>query len=287
MKYGLPVSSPAVTGKAMQATTIKSADGLPIAVQEWGNPRGPEILFIHGFNQCHLSWARQFNDAALAEKFRMVTFDLRGHGSSGKPVNREAYLADKLWADDVAAVIETTGLKKPVLAGWSYGGRIISDYLRSYGESRIAAINYVGARTITKSSMFGPGRVHFAKMISDDLATNIEGTRGFLRACFEKQPSVEDFETILAFNMVIPAAVRRAILERGTDDGAMLKTITRPVLVTHGQADQVLLVTMGEFAQSEIKNAKLSLYDGVGHSTFWEDAPRFNRELAELVQMTV
>jgi pimeloyl-ACP methyl ester carboxylesterase len=44
---------------------------------------------------------------------------------------------------------------------------------------------------------------------------------------------------------------------------------------------------MGEFAQSEIKNAKLSLYDGVGHSTFWEDAPRFNRELAELVQMTV
>ncbi len=268
----------------LSATTVKSADGLPIAVQEWGNPNGREILFIHGFNQAHLSWSRQFTDPALASEFRMVTFDLRGHGASGKPINRDAYIENKLWADDVAAVIETTGLRQPVLVGWSYGGRIISDYLRYHGGSRLAGINYVGARTVNNNTMFGPGRVHFAKMISEDLAANIEGTRGFLRACFEKQPSAEDFETILAFNMVVPAAVRRFILDRGTDDGAMLKTITCPVLVTHGRADQVLLVTMGEFAKTEIKNAKLSIFDGVGHSTFWEDAPRFNRELAELVR---
>jgi pimeloyl-ACP methyl ester carboxylesterase len=268
----------------MQHTTITSADRLPIAVQEWGNPKGREILFIHGFNQSHLSWARQFNDPALASEFRMVTYDLRGHGSSGKPINREAYIADKLWADDVAAVMETTGLKKPVLVGWSYGGRIISDYLRNHGASRVGGINYVGARTTNNGSMFGPGRVHFAKMISEDLATNIEGTRGFLRACFEKQPSSDDFEIMLAFNMIVPAAARRFILDRGTDDGAVLKTIECPVLITHGRADQVLLFTMGEFTKSEIKNAKLSLYDGIGHSTFWEDAPRFNRELAEFVR---
>ncbi|MGZ3411387.1 MAG: alpha/beta fold hydrolase, partial [Xanthobacteraceae bacterium] len=130
----------------MQHTTIKSPDGLQIAVQEWGNPQGREILFIHGFNQCHLSWSRQFRDPALAEKFRMVTFDLRGHGSSGKPVNRDAYLADKLWGDDVATVIETTGLKGPVVVGWSYGGRVISDYLRNHGTAGVAAINYVGGR---------------------------------------------------------------------------------------------------------------------------------------------
>jgi len=270
----------------LNATIVKSAEGTPIAVQEWGNPKGREILFIHGFNQSHLSWSRQFSDPALAREFRMVTYDLRGHGASGKPLDREAYIADKLWADDLAAVIETAGLKKPILVGWSYGGRIISDYLRHHGGSRIAGINYVGARTVNNGSMFGPGRVHFAKMISENLATNIEGTHGFLRVCFEKQPDNEDFETMLAFNMVVPAAVRRFILDRGTDDGAILKTIECPVLVTHGRADQVLLVTMGEFAKSEIKNATLSLYDGVGHSTFWEDAPRFNRELAEFVRGT-
>ena len=244
----------------MEPTTVKSADGLSIAVQEWGNPKGREILFIHGFNQSYLSWSRQFSDPALAREFRMVTFDLRGHGSSGKPINREAYISDKLWADDVATVIETTGLKKPVLVGWSYGGRIISDYLRSHGGNRLAGINYVGARTTNNNAMFGPGRVHFAKLTSDDLATNIEGTRGFLRACFAKQPTPDDFEIMLAFNMVVPAAIRRFILERGTDDGAILKTITCPVLVTHGRDDQVLLGEHGRIrAQRDQERQTLDL----------------------------
>ena len=39
--------------------TVKTPDGLTISAQEWGNPAGPEILFIHGFSQSHLSWMRQ------------------------------------------------------------------------------------------------------------------------------------------------------------------------------------------------------------------------------------
>ncbi len=165
----------------MEPTTIKSADGISIAVQEWGNPKGREILFIHGFNQSHLSWQRQVIDPALAGEFRMVTFDLRGHGSSGKPINRDAYIADKLWADDVAAVIETHRAQK------ARTGRLVLRRPHHFGlfaqpwRCRLAGINYVGARTVNNSTMFGPGRVHFAKMISEDLATNIEGTRGFLR----------------------------------------------------------------------------------------------------------
>ena len=38
--------------------TVKTPDGLSISAQEWGNPAGPEILFIHGFSQSHLSWMR-------------------------------------------------------------------------------------------------------------------------------------------------------------------------------------------------------------------------------------
>ncbi|MGZ5829212.1 MAG: alpha/beta fold hydrolase [Xanthobacteraceae bacterium] len=268
----------------MQHTTIKSPDGLQIAVQEWGNPQGREILFIHGFNQCHLSWSRQFRDPALAEKFRMVTFDLRGHGSSGKPVNRDAYLADKLWGDDVATVIETTGLKGPVVVGWSYGGRVISDYLRNHGTAGVAAINYVGGRASSSGALFGPGRLHISGMTSPDLVTNIRSTRAFLRACFERQPDEEDFEIMLAFNMVVPAALRGYMMARETDDGAVLKKLTCPVLVTHGRSDQVILPAMAEFTHASIKGSKLSLYDGVGHSPFWEDAERFNRELAEFIQ---
>lgn len=267
----------------MPSIHVTSADGLSLAAQQWGNPHGREILFIHGFNQCHLSWMRQVSDPALAQAFRMVTFDLRGHGSSGKPVGNERYAHDKLWADDLAAVMQATGLKRPVLVGWSYGGRVIADYLRHYGTAAVAGLNYVAARSAAVPTMFGIGRSHYPAMQSDDLAENIAGTRAFLRACFERQPSEDDFETMLAFNMVVPVHARAGILARPPDTPEALSRIDRPMLVTHGKADQVLLVTMGEFTAATVRGATLSLYDGVGHSPFWEDTARFNRELAAFV----
>jgi pimeloyl-ACP methyl ester carboxylesterase len=174
-------------------------------------------------------------------------------------------------------------LRNPVLVGWSYGGRVISDYLRHHGTDSIAAINYVSARVSNNAVLFGPGRAHMASMTSEDLATSIAGTRGFLRACFEIQPDQSDFEIMLAFNMVVPAAVRGHLLARTPDDGAVLKDIACPVLITHGHRDQIILPTMAEFCSTSINGSAVSLYEGVGHSPFWEDAPRFNRELGEFV----
>ena len=66
--------------------TVTTPDGLTIAAQEWGNPNGPGIVFIHGFSQSSLSWMRQTN-SDLAKEFHIVTYDLRGHGNSDKPLD--------------------------------------------------------------------------------------------------------------------------------------------------------------------------------------------------------
>ncbi|HWM46300.1 MAG TPA: alpha/beta hydrolase [Xanthobacteraceae bacterium] len=270
----------------MQAINVTTPDGLSLAAQAWGNPQGREILFIHGFNQAHLAWLRQVGDPDLAQAFRMVTFDLRGHGASDKPADKERYAADVLWGDDVAAVMDATGLVRPVIVAWSYGGRVLADYLRTHGAGRIAGINYVSARTVADPAMFGPGRQNYPNMQSDDLAANIAGTRGFVRACFARPPAQDDFEVMLAFNMVVPPHVRSHVLGRPQDTPEVLARIACPVLVTHGTADPVLLASMGEYTASRIKDAKLSLYEGVGHTPFWEDTARFNRELAAFVSAT-
>src|SRR5271163_3866495 len=75
---------------------VTTPDGLAISAQEWGNPAGPEILFIHGFSQSHLSWMRQVN-SDLAKEFRIVTYDLRGHGNSDKPLDPASYRNSKAW----------------------------------------------------------------------------------------------------------------------------------------------------------------------------------------------
>ncbi len=200
-------SAQPAASRPYKAHSIRSADGVTLAAQEWGNPSGPEIVFIHGFNQSHLSWARQVK-SDLAKEFRLITFDLRGHGNSDKPLVPEAYRESKRWADDVDAIIKQTGLRKPVLVGWSYGGRVINDYLMHYGDGGIAGIDYVAATTTAKPGVLGEAVKLIPLMASDDLATNIEATRKFLVACFKIQPSADDMATALAYNMIVPARVR-------------------------------------------------------------------------------
>jgi len=266
----------------MKSFSVAAPDGVVLAAQEWGNPRGAEIVLIHGFNQSHLSWLQQVNDPALAADFRMITFDLRGHGASDKPTARERY-AHQNWGDDLAAVMRAAELRRPVVVGWSFAGNVISDYVRSFGTSGVAGINFVAASAKADPAFFGPGRNNFPGMFSDDLATNIDSTRGFLRACFARQPEEDAFEIMLAFNMVVPPRVRAAVAARPPNPGDALARIECPVLVTHGVEDQILLVGLSKFTASAVPGAKLSLYEGVGHAPFWEDAPRFNRELAQFI----
>ena len=183
--------------------SVKTPDGLTISAQEWGNPYGPEILFIHGFSQSHLSWMRQVN-SDLAKEFRIMTYDLRGHGNSDKPDDKARYHDNKAWGDEVKAVMDAAGLKRPVLVGWSYAGRVISDYVTTHGADKLAGINFVDASIKAVPEFVGDNLKNLPFMASEDLATNIAATRDFVRGCFEKQPTAEDFEIMLAFNMMVP-----------------------------------------------------------------------------------
>ncbi len=263
---------------------IRSDDGLILAGYESGNPHGREILFIHGFSQCSLAWGKQFSSKALASEFRLVAFDIRGHGASEKPTDLSVYADDALFAGDVHGVIEAFNLKRPVLVGWSYAGRIVSDYVSAHGTKRIAGINYVCARTKNDAAYDGPGTDLLAGMIDNDLTTNIRATRGFIRACYEEQPSQEEFETALAYNMLVPPGIRRAHLSRSASDGNILSKLDVPVLVTQGSEDKLVLKGLGEFTAAVVPNARLSMYEAIGHSPFVEDTPRFNRELMEFVR---
>ena len=69
---------------------IFGGGGLKLHAREWGNPGGPALLFIHGWSQSDLCWLNQVR-GDLAGTFRIVTFDLRGHGLSEKPSGPEQY----------------------------------------------------------------------------------------------------------------------------------------------------------------------------------------------------
>jgi non-heme chloroperoxidase len=79
----------------------------------------------------------------------MVCIDLRGHGLSDKPMDPGAYWDVKLWAEDVRAVITELGLDRPILNAVGYGGIVLCDYLRCYGDADLAGVHFAGG-TVTK-----------------------------------------------------------------------------------------------------------------------------------------
>ena len=69
--------------RAWQLTTVEGAGGAPPNVLEAGDPSGPEILFVHGKSQRSLASLSQLR-SSLGARYRLVAFDLRGHGGSGR-----------------------------------------------------------------------------------------------------------------------------------------------------------------------------------------------------------
>jgi pimeloyl-ACP methyl ester carboxylesterase len=275
------------TGR-MKTHTVRGGGGLQLHVREWGNAHGPPILFIHGWSQNHLCWDKQY-ESALRDEFRLVAYDLRGHGMSEAPPGPENYTDARLWADDLAAIIGQLGLDRPVLVGWSYGAFVICDYVRTYGQDRIAAVNFVeGAVKMGEAAfgtLIGPGFLdHFVDATTDDLPANIRGMRAFLRACMAKPLPADDFETALCWNMVVTPQIRASLGGRQIDDDDVLRTLVVPLLVTQGRADTVVLPAMAEHVLAICPAAEASWYEGVGHLPHLQEPERFNRELAALTR---
>jgi non-heme chloroperoxidase len=273
------------TGR-MKVHAVRGGGGLRLHVREWGKADGPAILFMHGWSQSHLCWVKQY-ESALADEFRLVAYDLRGHGMSEAPLEPEHYTNGKLWADDVAAIIDALRLDRPVLVGWSYGSFVICDYVRAYGQNRIAAINFVeGAVKLGEAAfgtLIGPGFLdHFVDATADDLPTNIQAMRSFVRACVVKPVSRDDFESAVCWNVVVPAVIRANLAAREIDCDDVLRALEVPLLVTQGRADSVVLPAMAEHVLATCPTSEASWYEGVGHVPHLEEPERFNRELAEL-----
>ena len=267
----------------MRAHWVTGAGGVRLYVEETGNPDGRPILFIHGFSQCRLAWRKQL-ESDLAADFRLVAMDIRGHGRSDKP--RDAYGDSRLWAGDVHAVITTLGLERPLLAGWSYGGYIICDYLRYYGEEAISGIHLVAAGTKMGTEDAQPFRgPDFAAIVpalfSEDAEESIAALRRFLRLCVHAELDERDLYFFLGYNAIVPPYVRRGLFSRSIWNDDLLPRLTKPVLITHGLEDAIILPAAARHHQRLIPHARASFYEGVGHAPFWEDAERFNRELRE------
>ena len=270
----------------MKSHTMTGGGGVTIHVDETGTDDGPAILFIHGYTQSRCAWDRQLH-SDLADDFRVVAMDLRGHGNSEKPAN--AYDDPALWADDVQAVIDELSLDQPTLVGWSYGGLVMSDYSKTHGTDDVAGVNYVGAISKIGSEAANDviGEVffdHIPGFTSTDAEESIDTLSAFVNDCVYGDLSARDQYYMLGYNAIVPPYVRAGLLERESNNDKTLRELDIPTLFTHGEEDTVVLPAATEEHADYVADADVSWYSDVGHSPFWERPAQFNEELRAFVQ---
>ncbi|HVB17363.1 MAG TPA: alpha/beta fold hydrolase [Stellaceae bacterium] len=92
-------------------------DGVSIYYEVHG--AGPAILLSHGYGATCRMWDGQV--AAFADRWRLILWDMRGHGKSGDPADMARY-SQALTVGDMAALLDASGVEQAIIGGLSLGG---------------------------------------------------------------------------------------------------------------------------------------------------------------------
>ena len=263
---------------------VTSKDGVRLSVQESGNPNGPPVIFIHGLLGSRLNWEAQVQSPEL-RKYRIITYDLRGHGLSNKPSGASPYHDGRRWADDLEAVIDGSHARKPVVVGWSLGGVVISNYLATYGDDNIAGAVYVdGVVELAPGQIVDHPEV-YRDMNSPDLKTHLDGERTFIGLCFNRRPDADTFSRLLANAALASWDMQKEIPTMAVFAAEALSKTRVPLLFIYGGRD-ALVDTPTTLARAKALNPRIQskVYVDAGHAPFIEEPDRFNHDLAEFVR---
>lgn len=258
-----------------------SIDGTGIAFSEWGNPRGPAVVLIHGWIFSRVAFDRQ-QRGELADRCRVVAYDLRGHGDSGKPDDMAAYSDGSVWAADLDCVLQAVGVNRPVLAGWSLGGRVAAHYV--FAKGRVAGLNLISSRILQDPNIPVNGSTSVgAEITADSTAQTLPLTAKFVRDCTIETLTAEEQQSFLEVAMAVPPIARRGASAWHVEYGRFFDELNLPVLVTHGGSDSMTLPIAAETIARRL-HGTLSIYPGCGHMPFREAPERFNHELAQFAE---
>lgn len=275
-------AGPAVT-PAARSYTVTAPDGVTLAVQEHGATDGPAIVFVHGLLGSRITWDAQLADPHL-QGYRLITYDLRGHGLSGKPTAASAYRDGMRWADDLASVLKAANARDAVLVGWSLGGAVITNYLTRHGDAGLAGVVYVDGVIELRAEQLGAHPAIYRDLVSDDLRTHLQAVHDFLRLCFATQPPAPVFDTLLANASLASWDMQRAVQGMSIDVAGLQRT-RLPVLLMYGARDALVSTepTLARARQLQPR-AQTRVYPDAGHAPFVEDSVHFNQDLLRFVE---
>ncbi|ROS27872.1 alpha/beta fold hydrolase [Cellulomonas sp. PhB150] len=271
--------------------TITTPDGTEIFYKDWGT--GQPLVFSHGWPLSSDDWDAQLM-FFVQHGYRVIAHDRRGHGRSTQ--TSDGHDMDH-YADDLAALVEHLDLHDAVHIGHSTGGGEVVHYLARHGESRAAkAVLIAAVPPIMVKTESNPGGLpkEVFDGIQEQVATNRSAFyRDLPSTAFYgfNRPGREPQEAIIANwwrqGMMGGAKAHYdgVVAFSQTDFTEDLKAITIPVLVMHGDDDQVVpYADSGPLSAKLLSAGTLKTYAGFPHGMPTTEAATINADLLEFIQ---
>jgi 3-oxoadipate enol-lactonase len=246
-----------------------------LAVQVEGE--GPNIVFVHGYTTSSGFWRSQIEE--FSTSYRVVAFDLRGHGSSSKSTD-VPYTIDA-FAQDLVGILHELRIERTILVGLSMGGPVVMKTTFEHPE-------LVRALVLAGTAAYGFGGTVDASTV----VTHIEeiGVEAASVEVIEHSfdPATDEAIVEWARQEVrkVPFHVARdAILSLGDFDARdRLAEITQPTLVVAGAKDKITPVFQSEDLHRRIAGSRLALIPGSNHFPMFEQPTLFNAVLREFLE---
>ena len=265
--------------------TITVKDGTQIYYKDWG--AGQPVVFSHGWPLSADDWDAQM--LYFGERgYRVIAHDRRGHGRSTQTWDGNDM---DTYADDLAALFDKLDLREAIMVGHSTGGGEVVRYLGRHGTRRVAKAALLGAvPPVMVKSKTNPGGLPIA--VFDDIRAGVANNRpqfykdltlpfyGFNRPAAKASEGIREHWWLQGMMGGVKAHYDCIKAFSETDFTEDLKKIDIPVIVMHGDDDQIVPIAASAMISAKIlKNATLKVYPGFPHGMATTHAAQVNEDL--------
>jgi non-heme chloroperoxidase len=276
----------------MPHVTVGQENSADIEIHYEDHGAGQPVVLIHGYPLSGRAWDRQV-PALLEAGYRVISYDRRGFGQSSQPATGYDY---DTFVADLSTLLEHLDLREAVLVGHSMGTGEVARYLSSYGSARVAKGVLVSPippfLLQTPDNPDGVPQSLFDGFAQAAQADTPAWMKNFLDNFYNagalRGTLVSDQAWQASWNLAVTASATAAvacIATWATDFRADLPKIDVPVLVIHGDDDQVLpLEKTASRLPGLISDMQLAVIEGGPHAIPWTHADRVNSALLDFLR---
>jgi non-heme chloroperoxidase len=282
-------TSPSIGDTTM--STITTSDGTQIYYKDWGS--GQPVVFSHGWPLNGDAWEAQMLHLA-ANGFRCIAHDRRGHGRSSQPWGGNEM---DTYSDDLAALIEQLDLRDAILFGHSTGGGEVTRYLGRHGTGRVAKAGLVSAvPPLMLKTDANPGGLPVEVFDGLRAASLADRSQLYLDLAsgpffgFNRPGAKVSQGMIQSFWRAGMMAGHKGTYDciaafSATDFTEDLKRIDVPLLIVHGEDDQIVPIDAAARAAAKlVPHATLKVYPAAPHGLPDTHKDQINADLLDFAK---